>query len=41
MVNRFDAEAEAMKEPIAPHTALTALNHTLQEAAKEFEFDVE
>ena len=39
--NRVDAEIEAMKEPIDPHTALTALNETLQEAAKEYELEIE
>ena len=39
--NRVDAEIEAMKEPIDPHTALTALNETLQEAAKEYELELE
>jgi uncharacterized membrane protein len=39
--NRIDAEADVMKEPIDPHTALTALNKTLQEAAKEHELEIE
>ena len=39
--NRMDTEAEAMKEPIDPHTALSALNQTLQEAAEEYQFDIE
>ncbi len=39
--NRIDPEAEAMKEPVDPHTALTALNHTLQEATKEYELEIE
>ena len=39
--NRFDAEVEAMKEPIDPNTALTALNETLQEATKEYEIELE
>ena len=39
--NHFDPEAEAMQEPIDPHTALTALNETLQEATKEYEFEIE
>jgi hypothetical protein len=30
-----------MKEPVDPHTALTALNQTLQEAAKEYELELE
>ncbi len=39
--NHFDPEVEAMKEPIDPHTALTALNETLQEATKEYELELE
>ena len=39
--NRIDPEAEAMQEPVDPHTALTALNHTLQEATKEYELEIE
>ncbi len=39
--NHFDPEAEAMQEPIDPHTALTALNETLQEATKEYELEIE
>jgi uncharacterized membrane protein len=39
--NRLDPEAEVMKEPVDPHTALTALNQTLQEAAKEYELELE
>jgi len=39
--NRVDPEAEAMQEPVDPHTALTALNHTLQEATKEYELEIE
>jgi len=39
--NRLDTEAEAMQEPIDPHTALTALNQTLQEADEEYQFDIE
>ncbi len=39
--NRQDAEAQAMKEPIDPHTALTSLNKTLQEAAKEYQLEVD
>ena len=39
--NRIDPEAEAMQEPVDPHTALTALNHTLQEATKEYELEFE
>ncbi len=39
--NRFDPEAKAMQEPVDPHTALTALNQTLQEATKEYEIEIE
>lgn len=39
--NRVDPEAEAMQEPVDPHTALTALNETLQEATKEYELESE
>jgi len=39
--NHFDPEVEAMKEPIDPHTALTALNETLQEATKDYELELE
>jgi len=39
--NRLDPEAEAMQEPIDPHTALSALNETLQEVAKEYELELE
>jgi uncharacterized membrane protein len=39
--NRVDAEAEAMQEPVDPHTALTALNQTLQEATREYEIEIE
>ena len=39
--DRFDPEAEAMREPVDPHTALSALNETLRVAAKEHEFEVE
>lgn len=38
--NRSDPKAEAMKESIDPHTALSALNQTLQETAKEHELDI-
>ncbi len=37
--NRIDPEADAMQEPVDPHTALTALNHTLLEATKEYELE--
>ena len=30
-----------MQEPVDPHTALTALNQTLQEATKEYELEIE
>ena len=39
--NRIDREAEVMKEPVDPHTALTALNKTLQEAAREHQIEIE
>lgn len=39
--NRVDREAEAMQEPVDPHTALTALNRTLEEATKEYELEIE
>ena len=39
--NHQDAEAQAMKEPIDPHTALTSLNKTLQSAAKEYQLEVD
>ncbi len=39
--NRLDPEAEAMKEPVDPHTALTSLNETLQEATKEYELEID
>ena len=39
--NNFDPEAQVMKEPVDPHTALTALNETLKEATKEYQIDLE
>ena len=39
--NHYDPEAQAMIEPVDPHTALSALNQTLKEAAKEFELEIE
>ncbi len=39
--NTFDPEAQVMKEPVDPHTALTALNETLKEATKEYQIDLE
>lgn len=39
--NRPDPEAEAMQEPVDPHTALKALNETLQEATREYELNLE
>lgn len=39
--NHYDPEAQAMIEPVDPHTALTALNQTLKEAAKEYELEIE
>lgn len=41
MSNRHDAEAEAMQEPVDPHTALTSLNDTLKKVAKEYELEIE
>lgn len=41
VINRTDPEAEIMKEPVDAHTALTALNQTLQEAAKEYKLEIE
>ncbi len=35
-----DSEAQAMKEPVDPHTALTSLNKTLQSAAREHKLEV-
>jgi uncharacterized membrane protein len=37
--NRLDTEAEAMKEPVNPRTALKSFNRSMQEAAKEHELD--
>ncbi len=39
--SRSDPEAQAMKEAIDPHTALTNLNKTLTEAGKEYEIEVD
>ncbi len=39
--NPHDPEAQAMKEPVDPHTALTSLNKTLQAAAKEYQLEVD
>ncbi|MBA2677449.1 MAG: DUF1003 domain-containing protein, partial [Ktedonobacteraceae bacterium] len=39
--NHYDPEAQVMKEPVDPHTALTALNETLKDATKEYKIDVE
>ena len=39
--SRYDPEAQAMKEAIDPHTALTNLNKTLKEAGKEYEIEVD
>jgi len=41
VTNRIDPEAEIMKEPVDAHTALSALNQTLQEAAKEYKLEIE
>jgi len=39
--DRYDTEAQAMKEPVDPHTALTSLNETLHDAAKEYQVEVD
>ncbi|GAC1422604.1 MAG: hypothetical protein NVS4B1_01130 [Ktedonobacteraceae bacterium] len=39
--NRHDSEAQAMTEPVDPHSALTSLNKTLQTAAKEYQVEVD
>jgi len=39
--NRYDPEAQAMKESVDPHSALTSLNKTLKEATKEYEIEVD
>lgn len=39
--NRLDPEAQAMREPVDPHTALSALSQTLEEAAKEYKIELE
>lgn len=41
IADRQDREAEAMQEPVDPHTALTSLNETLKAAAKEHELEIE
>lgn len=41
VMNRLDHEAEVMQEPIDPHTALSALNQTLKEAAEEHQIELE
>ena len=41
VMNRLDPEAEVMQEPIDPHTALSALNQTLKEAAQEHQIELE
>ena len=38
--NRLDTEAEAMREPVDPHSALKSYNQSLQEAAKEHEINL-
>lgn len=38
--NRTDSEAEAMKEPVDPHSALSALDQSMQEAAKEHKIEL-
>lgn len=39
--NHQDAEAQAMREPVDPHTAITSLNKTLKDASKEYELEVD
>lgn len=39
--DRRDPEAEAMRESVDPHTALTSLNETLKEAAREHKLKIE
>jgi len=39
--NRHDPEAQAMKESVDPHTAITSLNKTLKEAGKEYELEID
>jgi len=39
--NHHDSEAQAMREPVDPHTALTSLNKTLQNAAKEYQVEID
>ncbi len=41
VTNRLDTEAEVMQEPIDPHTALSALNETLKEAAQEHQIVID
>ena len=41
VANRLDPEAQVMQEPIDPHTALSALNETLKEAAQEYQIELE
>src|SRR5258708_6209268 len=41
VANRIDTEAVAMQEAVDPHTALTAFNETLQEAARELKLEGE
>jgi uncharacterized membrane protein len=40
VTNRFDPEAEVMREPVDPHTALSALNQTLKEVAQEHQIEL-
>ena len=35
--NRYDSQAEAMKEKVDPHAAITSLNQSLRNAAKDLE----
>ncbi len=39
--DRKDSEAQAMKEPVDPHTALTSLNKTLKDTAKEYQLEMD
>lgn len=39
--NRVDSEANVMKEPVDPHTALSALNQTLKKTAQERQIEIE
>ncbi len=41
VTNRLDHEAEVMQEPIDPHTALSALNQTLQRGRARAQVELE